>query len=543
MSARGSRAPTADRASATVLNRLLRGTFWLALKLPLQVLIAFWSVPLVQHALGREANGAYVFAWGFGFIGLLLEFGMSSALQRQVSDAWTRGDQEEVDRLIACGTTFYVTVSLIQAAILLAIAYLGLPSTFQGEARRLIIGLLWLQALSAPFFGVLTVISSVLQAARRYEFLPRLELLVVVVRFAILVAGLRAGVPFLHIVALQLGAHVLLLLSPSLLVMVRELGHVPHFSGARRADFAPLLRVGSYLFLIQLSVVLADKIDTTILGYALRDADPGPAITVYQNVSKPFLQIRQTGWALAYLVMPAVASLASAHDVRSLERIKYDGSRLLIGLLLPVTLLVGIYAGPFLALWVGPRYVPEAPLLQLFLIATLPLILSVHAQMAIGLGKVEMVSLPPLAGSLVNLPLSYYLTVRLGISGVIWGTVLTTLISNLLVPGVLLFRFLDVRPSLFLARTLGAPLAGAALLVAASWAFRRAVPPEPVGTTIASRALPMLVNLTVGTSAYFVGYLATPWGRSDLRALIGKSRGAGTTGRSAEADLSGEASA
>ena len=67
---------------------------------------------------------------------------------------------------------------------------------------------------------------------------------------------------------------------------------------------------------MQLSVVLADKVDTTILGYALPDTDPGPSITVYQNVSKPFFQIRQTSWTLAYLVVPAVASLAASRDAR-----------------------------------------------------------------------------------------------------------------------------------------------------------------------------------------------------------------------------------
>src|SRR4051794_19548519 len=84
-------APPDDRVPP-VLSRALRGTFWLALKSPLQVVIAFWSVPLVQHAIGAEANGAYVFAWGFSFLQFLLEFGMSPALQRQVALAWTRGD-------------------------------------------------------------------------------------------------------------------------------------------------------------------------------------------------------------------------------------------------------------------------------------------------------------------------------------------------------------------------------------------------------------------------------------------------------------------
>ena len=246
------------------------------------------------------------------------------------------------------------------------------------------------------------------------------------------------------------------MLIPTFWIMVVELGCIPRFALPRPTDFAALFHIGFYIFLMQVSVVLADKIDSTILGYALSETDPGPSITVYQNVSRPFFHIRQAGWTLAYLVIPAVASLAAANDTQGLERLKYDGTRLLVGLLLPIGLLAGIYAGPFLSLWVGPRYVPHAWLLQLFLVAALPLVLSVASQMAIGLGKMKVVALSPLAGSFINLPLSYYLTTRLGVAGVIWGTVLTTLISNLAVPGIYLFRLLDFRVSTLLTRTFSA---------------------------------------------------------------------------------------
>lgn len=515
---------SADRTMAPILNRLWRGTFWLALKSPLQVVIAFWSVPVIQHAIGAEANGAYVFAWGFGFIQLLLEFGMGSALQRQVSHAWTSGDRDGVKRLIACGLTFYAAMAVLQTIILLAIAYFGVPLQFQGESRRLIVGLLWIQAISAPFFGLLTVASSVLQAARRYDFLPRLDLLIVIVRFAVLILGLRSGVDFLTIVAIQTVVLVAGMLFPSLWVMVYGLRFVPHPGVPRRADIAALLHIGFYIFLMQLSVILADKIDTTILGYALPELELGPSITVYQNVSKPFFQIRQTGWTLAYLVVPAVASLAATRDMEGLDRIKYDGTRILVGLLLPVALLAAIYAKPFLSLWVGPRYAPDAPLLRLFLIAAFPLLLSVLAQMAIGMGKVKAVALSPLVGSLINVPLSYFLTARLGVAGVIWGTVLTTLVSNLLIPGVYLFRLLEIRLSPFLTRTLGAPLAGAAFLMPVGWICGAILPSEPTGTGTMSRSSPLLLSLTVSLAAYLLGYLAVSRGRSDLLALVRQFR-------------------
>jgi hypothetical protein len=514
-------APPGTEASAAplppVLGRLLKGTFWLALRTPLQVVFAFWSVPLIVEHLGEGLFGAYGFAWGFGFLQFLLELGMSSALQRQVSERWTRGDRAGVHRSIACGLAFYATTALVQAAVLLALARWGIPASFRPEERDLIVELLALQAVTAPCFGLSVVVSSVLQAARKYDFIPRFEFWIVILRFAALWAGLKAGVPFFWVVAAQTAISVGLSLGPALWVMTRELKFAPRFGAFDRRDVLDLTRISLYMALLQLSVVLADKLDTTVLGYALDE--PAPAIAAYQAVSKPFLQIRQMGWMLAYLVMPAVASLAAANDRPALERIKYDGSRLLVGALLPVALLAAIDARPFLEAWV-PKFADQAHWLRLFLLATAPLVLSVLVQMATGLGKVRVIALSALAGSLVNLPVSYALTRLSGdISGVIWGTVLTTWVSNLLVPGVYCFQTLDVSPRTFFRRTLGPPLCGAAALAAVARATSGLVASMPAGASRLERAIPLAIHLTMGVAAYIAGYALRPEGRADLGAL------------------------
>jgi hypothetical protein len=102
--------------------------------------------------------------------------------------------------------------------------------------------------------------------------------------------------------------------------------------------------------------------------------------------------------------------------------------------------------------------------------------------------------------------------------------VLTTLLSNLLVPGLYLVRVLDLRPGALLARTLGAPLAGALALVAATWALRAVVPPDPRGATALTRSLPLLAHLTVGCLAFLAGYGAAPAGRGDVMALARQVR-------------------
>jgi O-antigen/teichoic acid export membrane protein len=520
-----------QRKLPPVLGRLLSGSFWLALRTPMQAVVALWTIPLIVQAIGKAGSAAYFFAWGFGLFQMLLEFGMSSALQRQVSETWTRGDHKGVNRAIACGMNFYTAMALVQVAALLIVAYVALPYTGFADSPyyHLIVQLLWLQAVTAPCYGISIVVSSVLLAARRYDFIPRLDLLVIVLRFAILYVGVNARVNFLTIVIAQTVVQIGLTLVPGLWVMVRELGHVPHFAGARLVDYKALAHISFYMFLIQLSVVLADKVDTTILGFAL--VNPEDATNVYTMVSKPFSLIRQSGWTLAYMVLPAMASLVAAQDDRQIERIKYDGTRLHVAALLPVGLLAWVYAAPFLTLWMGDRFGHDAGrdawLLRLFLVATIPLVLSVPVQMGFGVGKVKVVALAALGGALINLPLSTVLTLKLqGPAGVIWGTVLTTLFSNLLIPGVYLFRALDIRPRTFLSRTLSAPAAGAVVLLATTWLLRRAMPlhPSVVGGMSLARWLPLMIHVVAGCLAYVAGYIAVPTGRTDLVTILGKAR-------------------
>jgi Na+-driven multidrug efflux pump len=504
----------------------LSGTLWLALRVPLQIVLALWTSRLIVEAIGDRAFGAYGFAWGFGFFQFLFEFGASSALQRSISDAWTRGDREGVDRCIACGMNFYAAVAALQIVALWVVAYWALPHTgLQSSSYPLVIKLLWLQIVMAPCFGLSMVVSSVLQAARRYDFVPRFEVASTILRFVVLLVGLKSGFDFFWVVVAQVVIQTVLGIGPALWVMVRELGHVPHFRGARWIDYKMLGHFSFYIALIQISVVLADKVDTTVLGF-VRAHDAEPSIAVYQFVSKPFLQLRQTGWMLAYLVMPAVASLVAARDERGLDRIKYDGSRLHIAALLPAGLLAWIYSAPFLSLWIGNQLGYDggnvAPLMRLFLVAAIPLVLSVPVQMSIGMNQVKVIALAALVGSLVNLPVSCFLAARLGVEGVIWGTILTTLFSNLLVPGFYVFRVLKIEPGLYLSRTLNAPLAGGCALIAVTWLLRLVVPVYYPGDTIWIRALPLIGHLTAGSIAYIGGYLLTPTGRGDLLEIMAK---------------------
>ncbi|MHC5543505.1 polysaccharide biosynthesis protein, partial [Singulisphaera rosea] len=156
---------------------------------------------------------------------------------------------------------------------------------------------------------------------------------------------------------------------------------------------------------------------------------------------------------------------------------------------------------------------------------------AVQVQMAIGMNRISVIGIAALAGSLVNLPISYILTRRLGVHGAEWGvagvilgTVLTTLFSNLLIPGIYVFRVLNIRFGTYLVRTLAPPLTGALVLIGATWACRVWAPINLTGSTLLVRAIPLFAHLSVGCLAYAIGYLAIPSGRSDLAMITRRFR-------------------
>lgn len=224
--------PSGSTRLPPVLGPLLSGSFWLFLQVPLQIVFSLWSLRLIVEAIGPDGLGAYRFAFGFAFVQILLEFGAGSALQRQISDAWAGGDRVAISRAISAGMCFYAATSFVQMTALLAVAYLAVPHAgFDGGSHRFVVKLLWLQVVTAPCFGATVVVASVLQAARRYDLLPRCELAITVSRFVVLVIGVKAGFDFFWVAVIQAIAVVALRIGPPLWVMVERLGSVDDVTG------------------------------------------------------------------------------------------------------------------------------------------------------------------------------------------------------------------------------------------------------------------------------------------------------------------------
>ncbi len=68
-------------------------------------------------------------------------------------------------------------------------------------------------------------------------------------------------------------------------------------------------------------------------------------------------------------------------------------------------------------------------------------------------------------------------------------------------------------------------MTGAAALLLASWGLSLVLSPDPpAAVSRLGRVWPLLVHLSVGSLAYFLGYVVVPSGRGDLSALTRRFR-------------------
>jgi len=203
---------------------------------------------------------------------------------------------------------------------------------------------------------------------------------------------------------------------------------------------------------------------------------------VYGLVSKAFVNVRQTGWMLAYMVMPAVASLAAARDERGLDRVKYDGTRMHIAAILPIGLLALSTPAILVSLDSLERMGRHAkarvrPVGRDPADAVIPdrhdSAGALRARANVNRDQQDQSHCRGGAGRLCCQPSDQLLPdLPAGRGRSDLGTVLTTLISNLLIPGIYVFRVLQIDLRAYMTRTLRAPMAAAATLLVTTAALQ-----------------------------------------------------------------------
>jgi O-antigen/teichoic acid export membrane protein len=411
-------------ASPARLRQLMRSTFSNYIGLVVHLGMWFLLTPFILNQLGSELYGLWVLVGAVIGYGTLLDFGIANAVTKYVAEYRARQDWSSARQIIGTALVLYsgLGMLLILAAALLAPFFADLFNI--PEADRSVA--MWLVVLSGVNLGLsipCATTGSVLRGLQRFDLINLLVVIRTVFAGCLIVVVLLAGGGPVGIVIVNAVA-TLLIQIPSVW-FIRRIAPEFDFSfrGITRSMTRRIASFSSYVFLIQVGGKLESQTDEIVIGAALPVAAIAPynlarmLSTLPQMVTEQFLS----------LVLPLASEMDALSDRARLRALFVTGTRITLGVFLPIALVMMVLGGALLGAWVGEEYSAYGHLVTILVLSSM-IDTSVWTGGTVlqGMARHRLNAIASVVGGFCNLGLSIILVRSMGLTGVALGTLIPT---------------------------------------------------------------------------------------------------------------------
>ena len=297
------------RGSLLVSNTVLN---FIGQAVPLFVGIV--TIPFIIRGLGTEYFGILCLVWAIVGYFSLFDLGLGRATTKFVAEALSKGDEDQVPRLVWTVITVQAVLGLLGSLILagitplLVVRILNIPPELVGEAKTTF----YLLALSIPVVLISSSFSGMLEAAQRFDLVNAVRIPSSALTFLLPLIGLILGFELPGIVALILVAR-FGALSALVALALRIFPKVRKFS----AHFSLFPRLFSYGCWITVSSVVGPilvYLDRFLITSLLSIA----AVAYY---SAPYEAVTRLWIIPASLVMSLFPAFSALEGIRDRQRL------------------------------------------------------------------------------------------------------------------------------------------------------------------------------------------------------------------------------
>jgi O-antigen/teichoic acid export membrane protein len=394
------------------------------------VVVSFFLSPFVVHRLGNIAYGVWVLANSSIAYMALLDLGMRGAVTHFVAKHQARGEDLEASRTVSVALAFRTLISLVVIVASLILAAFAskifrIPPNMWKAAEWAIV----ISGVNLSFGLIVGVFAGVLIALQRFALTSGIAIAQTLIATAGTVWILDRGYGIVSLAVMQLT--IAFILGIATIIISRRLypGLRLGFRFLDRRMLPELWRYSFYLFVIAASSQVIYYTDNLVVGAFLSAG----AVTLYAIGGRFIDYLGQLGASLAQTFMPMASNLAAQDQHDQLRRLLIQGTRAVLFVSLPIGGALFFRSSTFIGLWMGPQYAqPSGHILRILLLTSLALAGNrVGGNIVFGLGKHKPFAIWQACEGVANLTLSIYLVRKIGIDGVAWGTVLPSLVSQL----------------------------------------------------------------------------------------------------------------
>ncbi|TEU13607.1 MAG: hypothetical protein E3J21_18180, partial [Anaerolineales bacterium] len=283
------------------------------------------------------------------------------------------------------------------------------------------------------------VLIATLQGLQRYDLLCLIEFarLSVYVVLVVVFIGRGYGVLGLGWIAVIVSIFRL----GGLTILLKRALPVLRITSFTRTVFYEVIRFSAQIFVLRVNAVIYNQMDKAIIGIMLVST----LLTDYDIANKVRALLLAASSSISTLMVPAASYLEAQGDRNRLRILFYQGTKYTLVIALPLVIAVLVLAPSLITLWVGAKYAYLAGLVRLAVVYIFWLALAMTGyNMMIGTGEIKTLLVVQSATTVINLLISVWLTPYLGVAGVMWGTLIGTLLA--FVPYMYMFgRALNIR--------------------------------------------------------------------------------------------------
>ena len=403
------------------------------------------TVPMAIDALGAETYGLWIAITAVFTIFRFLDCGVAHAMINITASCNANNDFERLRRLLSTSYWISGAISVSGFASTVPLVFLidwnwllGIGTTIEVDRLRNIL------LLASGMFFVsfpLGIAGKVLQGLQRMHWISGVGILANAIMLAAVTIGWWFRLDLLwFLIAFASGPILANLVITIVLWIDRPDLLPPRIADFRSEPITELIRLGMLFWGLQVSMSLSFEIDAVLVSHivGLRGTAELGVVNQMYLVATAFTGL------LAAPLWPAFRDAAVRGDRTWIQRTMMRSLTFSLGLCLCLTipiLVLGGWAGELLA---ARKLVPSfAVLLAVFFWTNLQAVGGVLAMLMNGLQVIRLQLVLSFLMTAVNLVLSLLLVQWIGVSGVIWGSIIAYVCCILIPYWILLPRIID----------------------------------------------------------------------------------------------------
>lgn len=399
------------------------------------VLTFLFLTPYTAHRMGTDQFGLWSLMWAVVTLLALMDFGLSNAVVRFVSEY--RGKQEspedtqDLKRLIA--TFFWIQAGMSFLLLILAVGcawvvvtWLSIPVEYILQARIVLMILAFRAAAGMP----MALFAGLLIAHDRLSMVNWIRIIGTLLYAVSVVVVFQWNKNVVALAITNVSAYAV----QNTMMIFAAFRIVPYLSlSIRKFDRKRLKRIAAFsifAFLIQVSTLLQTRVSLLIVQYAITLV----AVAQYSVAVQVVTRASQFCRPLLNALTPAIARLGGEKDAVAIRTTVRKGTK--IGFAISVPLLGGLVmlSTDLIQAWMGPKFIEGIVPLQILSIAILiSMAFATVLHVLMMTDHQRFAATTMFVGQIINVLLAIVMVRRFGLPGVAVATLISAVFTMFII--------------------------------------------------------------------------------------------------------------